>query len=619
MASNKATIVTNRHAFVEMGRKTEFVKKWSGYNTIRSVFNNRKERSYDYIICGGGTAGSLLANRLTANGDKSVLVLEAGSKKYNDIRIKIPAGILKTFKSEFDWDYESVPTSHTADRPIYLCRGKVLGGSSCTNVLLYNRGDKSDYEAWEKATGDKNWGPEGVLPYFKRSEDDHRGGSMYHGVGGEFSISDVNYQNPLSRTYLSACDEFGVPLNDDFNDWSRPQEGAGRYQVSEKNGVRCSAASAFLEPALSRKNLEISCSSQTSKILFDSSKSAIGVEYIKNGKKCMAKLNENGGEVLLTGGVVNSPQILMLSGVGPQAHLSQHNIPLVHDSIGVGKNLQDHPACVVSYECSDGNAGVSVTSKIRIKGTTITNPKVIAQWLFKKAGPLTSTGCDHGGFFKTKSTLTSPDLQMRFLPAQAITPDGMGTFTKFRETANLKDGFSFQSIAVRPESTGELLLRSDNIQDKPLIDVGYFRSQKDIETMRDGIKLSRKIATTTQAFQPYLGREVYPGESVQSDNDIDRYIRETIHTSNALVGTCKMGAKDDEYAVVDSELKVKGVQNVRVVDASVMPKIPGGQTSAPTVMIGEKGADIILGRSQENATFKIEYDLMFAQKELANA
>ena len=222
------------------------------------------------------------------------------------------------------------------------------------------------------------------------------------------------------------------------------------------------------------------------------------MEYIKNGKKYTATLNtQGGGEVILTGGVINSPQILMLSGVGPKDHLAQHNIPLVHDSKGVGKNLQDHPACVVSYECCDGNEGVSVTSKIRIKGTTITNPKVIAQWLFKRTGPLTSTGCDHGGFFKTKSSLSSPDLQMRFLPAQAITPDGMGTFTKFRETANLKDGFSFQSIAVRPESKGELLLRSDNIEDKPLIDAGYFRSKKDIETMREGIKLSRKIATTT--------------------------------------------------------------------------------------------------------------------------
>ena len=414
---------------------------------------------------------------------------------------------------------------------------------------------------------------------------------MYHGVGGEFAVSEVRYQNPLSRTFLHACEERGLSLNDDFNNWSRPQEGAGRYQVSERDGSRCSAASAFLEPAMQRSNLNIQSHSQVSRVLFDGNV-AKGVEYLRKGKTHTAELKD-GGEVILTGGVINSPQILMLSGIGPKDHLVQHGITVVQDLPGVGKNLQDHPAVVVSYECSQGNEGVSVTSIIRINGTTITNPKVVGEWLFKKSGPLTSTGCDHGGFFKTKKGLVSPDLQMRFLPAQAITADGMGTFTKFRETANLKDGFSFQSIAVRPESKGQILLKNRDIRQKPLINVGYVSSEADMATLREGIKLSRKLATSTSAFSKYVGREVFPGPSVQSDSEIDKYIRESLHTSNALVGTCKMG--NDAESVVDNELRVRGIQGLRVIDASVIPKIPGGQTSAPTIMIAEKAADILLG------------------------
>jgi choline dehydrogenase-like flavoprotein len=335
---------------------------------------------------------------------------------------------LKIFKSKFDWDFGSSPEPNVANRSIYLCRGKVLGGSSCANVLLYHRGDSNDYKDWAKLTGDDEWSPENVLPYFKKSEDDFRGESKYHGTGGEFAVSDVRYQNPLSKTFLSACGENGYPSNDDFNNWSRSQEGYGRYQVSERDGSRCSAASGFLAPIMKRKNLNVVTKATVSRVTFNGNE-ASGVDVVINGESHHVGLS-SGGEVLLTGGAISSPQILMLSGIGPQQHLMDHGINMVHDLQGVGKNLQDHPAAVVSYECSKGNEGISVTSVIRIPGTTINNPKVVLDWMLNKSGPLTSTGCDHGGFFKTKENLVSPDLQMRFLAARAITADGMGTFTK---------------------------------------------------------------------------------------------------------------------------------------------------------------------------------------------
>jgi choline dehydrogenase-like flavoprotein len=303
-----------------------------------------------------------------------------------------------------------------------------LGGSSCANVLLYHRGNANDYDSWAESTGDKDWSPENVLPYFKKSEDDFRGESKYHGAGGEYAVSDVRYQNPLSKTFLSACGENGYPSNDDFNNWSRSQEGYGRYQVAEKDGARCSAASGFLEPVVKRKNLNVVTAATVKKITFNGNE-ATGVDVMINGVNNHVGLSQ-GGEVLLTGGAISSPQILMLSGVGPQEHLAAHGIDVVHNLPGVGQNLQDHPATVVSYECSEGNKGVSVTSVIRIRGTTITNPRVALDWVLNRSGPLTSTGCDHGGFFKTKEDLASPDLQLRFLAAKALSADGMGTFTK---------------------------------------------------------------------------------------------------------------------------------------------------------------------------------------------
>ena len=518
-------------------------------------------------------------------------MVEAGSSDYKDSRVRIPAGVLKLFKNEhFDWNYEGDNEEQLNDRSIYMCRGKVLGGSSCANVLLYHRGNEEDYKKWADLTKSDEWSPESVLPYFKKSQHDFRGPSKYHGIGGEYAVSEVRYQNPLSATFLRGCADAGFVANDDFNNWSRDQSGYGRYQVSERNGERSSTSVEFLDPIKSRHNLAIMANSHVNRVTFSGDR-ADGIE-IAGGKQVKLKA---GGEVLLTGGAINSPQLLMLSGIGPKNHLEEKGIPCMKDVPGVGQNMQDHPAAIISYKCKEGNEGVSVTSKIRIKGTTMTNPKVILQWLLKREGPLTSTGCDHGGFFRTDDSLTSPDLQMRFISAQSLTADGMGTYTKFREASKLSDGFSVQSIATRPVSTGCIKLKSSDPSEKPSIHTGYLSdvTNKDIATIREGIKLSRKIIST-QPFDQFRGEEVFPGPSVKSDADIENYIRESVHTSNAIVGTCKMGHDADNQAVVDSYLKVRGVKNLRVIDASVMPTIPGGQTGAPTVMIAEKGADFLL-------------------------
>lgn len=382
------------------------------------------------LIVVGGTAGCVLANRLTENADKKVLVIEAGSLNYNNNLINIPAGVRNLFKSKFDWNYESAKESTSGDREIYLCRGKVLGGSSCINVLLYHRGDENDYDEWAKAVESdeqgNTWKPQNLLPYFKKSEDNNHGESKYHGTGGEYSVSDPVYQNELSKIFLAACQESGLPHNEDFNCWDRPQEGYGRFQVTHKNGVRCSAASGFFEPVRHRHNLKVESNTIVRKVLFDGKK-AVGVEVEKkDGKIEIINLAE-GGEIIMTSGAINSPQILLLSGIGDKQQLSELGIPLVHDLPGVGKNLQDHPAALVSYECAPGYDGIALSSQVKMKGSTLPNPKALLQWMLFKSGPMTSTSCDHGGFFKTRSDVQSPDLQVRFICAKAISADGMGT------------------------------------------------------------------------------------------------------------------------------------------------------------------------------------------------
>jgi len=573
----------------------------SSFSTAAEAADATRQQ-WDYIIVGGGTAGCLLANRLTSGkgSNARVLILEAGSGDYNHPMVRIPAGVLKLFQGDKDWNFTSVNETKTSGRGIYLCRGKVLGGSSALNVALYTRGDKHDYDAWETEFGCAGWGAKDVLPLFMRTECDRTGHAVktprHHGVSGEWAVEHVRYQNPLSKLFLQACKQAGLPLNDDFNDWSKKQEGAGRFPVSSRRGVRVHAASALLAPALadSKRQLRVLTGALVRKIILEKN-AAKGVQFAADGVVHIARLAPD-GEVLLAGGAVHSPQMLMLSGIGPKEQLERNGIEVLQDLPGVGENLQDHPAAVVSFECPKNQSGISVTSKIRIPGTTLPHPGPVLEWLLKKTGPLCSTGCDHGGFFRTSAApadCSSPDLQMRFLAARAVTADGMGSFTKFRDITDHPDGFSFQSIAVRPKSRGRVLLASSDPDAKPLIETNYLSAEQDFATIREGIRLGRKLAQQP-AFKDFVGPEVFPGTHVQGDKELDAYISDSAHTANAIVGTCRMGPAGKADTVVDPNMHVVGMTGLRVCDASIMPKLPGGQAGACTVMIAERAAEIIL-------------------------
>jgi len=565
-------------------------------NRAHAVEAKAVSEGYDYIIAGGGLAGCLLADRLSADG-KKVLVLEAGTPDYNAMIVRIPAGILRLFRNtKYDWQHETGGEKDCNGRNIFLQRGKVLGGSSCTNVCLHHRGSAQDYDDW----GVTGWKASDVLPFFKASQKDNTGRSPeFHGTEGDWEMSDVRYQNPLSKRFLEVGAKAGLGTNDDFNNWSRPQDGVGRFQVSEANGERCSGAYAFLGKAMKRKNCVVRTGTMVRRINFDKSKTATGVTYDLMGDDTMkafeATLNE-GGEVIVASGAVASPQLLMCSGIGPAEHLKDHGIPVVVDNPAVGTNLQDHPAAVVSFNTP--KKGVSVTSKLRVFG--MTNPLPVLQWLFTKTGLLTSTGCDHGAFVRTSaSSRGQPDLQIRFLAAKALGPDGMTTFSQFRNSKSHGDGYSFQSVACRAKSKGCIRLASSNTHVKPMIDLAYLNNPADLKTLREGIKLGRQLGNRPE-WGEFLGEEVYPGIDVQSDAEIDEYIRNTVHTANALVGTCKMGSGKD--CVVSPDLKVIGVNGVRVADSSTIPIIPGGQTATPTVMIAERAAAFLRSPEQSVTT-----------------
>lgn len=521
---------------------------------------------YDYIIVGAGSAGCVLANRLTEDPAIRVLLLEAGGRDSNQ-KIHTPVAFSKLFQTAYDWTYFTDPEPHLEGRKLYWPRGKVLGGSSSINAMIYIRGNPADYDCWREL-GNEGWGYSDVLPYFKKSENQERGPSEYHGVGGPLNVADLRCINPICESFVTAAEQAGYPRNPDFNGGS--QEGFGFYQVTQIGGRRHSAAAAFLKPAMARRNLTVKTSVQVFGVLFEG-KRATGVSYQSPNGSIQARAER---EVILCAGAIGSPQMLMLSGVGGADHLRKFGIPVVCDLPGVGRNLQDHPAFPVAY---DSKEPVSLLNTEKI------GP--LLRYLCFKDGPLTSNVAEAGGFVRTSGAVKMPDLQFHFA----------GAYYRNHGLDPVKEhGFTLGPTLVRPYSVGELRLRSGNPLDAPSIKANYLSEERDMEVLLTGLKLARELISLAP-FDKYRSKETAPGKDIQSDDDLRKYIRRELHTLYHPVGTCKMGS--DPAAVVDSRMRVRGVQGLRVVDASVMPVIVNGNTNAPTIMIAEKAADLIRGET----------------------
>jgi len=524
---------------------------------------------FDYVIVGAGSAGCVLANRLSAGGKHSVLLLEAGPKDSN-IWIHVPIGYGKLFKEKtVNWMYQTEPEPGLHGRQVFQPRGKVLGGSSSINGLLYVRGQHEDYDRWRQR-GNVGWGHDDVLPYFKKAENQCRGGDEYHGTGGPLSVSDWRHEDPLSEAFVKAAVESGIPFNPDFN--GRTQEGAGFFQTTTHRGRRASSAYSYLRPAMSRGNLKVETDALGQRILFEG-KRAKAVQFKQNGNLRTVRARK---EVLVSSGAYNSPQLLQLSGVGPADLLKSHGIDVVLDAAGVGNDLQDHLQVRLVTRCAQ---------KITLNDV-INHPvrRVMAgaRYALARSGPLTIAAGTSGAFFKTNPRLASPDIQIHFIP---FSTDKMG------EKLHPFSAFTASVCQLRPESRGSLKIRSADPSAPPEIRINYLATETDRAAFVDGIRILRKILAAP-ALKPYSVEEVYPGVKTTSDEDLLDYCRNTGSTVYHPTSTCRMG--NDPLAVVDQRLRVRGIEGLRVVDASIMPDLMSGNTNAPTIMIAEKASDMIL-------------------------
>ncbi len=526
-------------------------------------------REFDYVIVGAGSAGCVLANRLTADGRHSVLLLEAGPRDTNPW-IHVPLGYGRLFKEKaVNWMYQTEPEPGLNGRSVFQPRGKVLGGSSSINGLLYVRGQHEDYDRWRQR-GNQGWGYDDVLPYFKKAEDQTRGTDDFHGVGGPLPVSDWRHPDPLSAAFIEAAVETGIPRNPDFN--GATQEGAGFFQTTSRGGRRASTAVAYLRPAMNRKNLQVETAAPAERILFEGRRAA-AVAYRQAGALRKARARK---EILICGGAYNSPQLLQLSGVGPVDLLRQHGIPIVLDAPGVGHDLQDHMQVRVITRCCQA---VTLNDIINHPGR-----KVLAglRYAAFRTGPLTISAGTSGAFFKTNPRLATPDIQIHFLP---FSTDKMG------EKLHSFSGFTASVCQLRPESRGSLRIRSADPFAPPEIRINYLASDVDKAAVVDGLKILRKILRAP-ALAPYTVEEVDPGAKVVSDEALLAFCRERGTTVYHPTSTCRMG--NDPLAVVDQRLRLRGIEALRVVDASVMPDLVSGNTNAPVIMIAEKASDMIL-------------------------
>ncbi|MFC5991792.1 GMC family oxidoreductase [Limoniibacter endophyticus] len=531
---------------------------------------------YDFIVVGAGSAGCVLASRLSENAGNRVLLLEAGGNDWNPLfRVPLMTGVLLRNRYA-NWFYETDPEPNLNGRKIFWPRGKVLGGSSAINGMVYTRGTALDYDSWAQM-GMPEWSFDKVLPAFRKSESYKGKMSNFHGEEGPMPISRPNTPNPLFDAFIAAGQQAGHPYNEDFNGAS--QEGVGRYDFTTFEGERWSAARAFLHPAMRRSNLTIQTGARLLKVVMEKDR-AIGVDVQINGKT-QRYLTER--EVILSCGTVNSPAALMHSGIGDADKLSEVGIPVLHDLKGVGRNLQDHLLARVEHVCLK-----PVTLYDTLRGDRAA--RALLQALLLKSGPASSFPLEGGAFLKSDPSLSEPDLQSHFLPGLSTAALRL-PFIKKAKTSYQGHGFFANIYQLRPHSTGEIALRSADPLAAPVIRPNYLSEPEDVRVLREGVKALRKIFAQ-KAFDEYRGIELAPGPHVQTDSEIEIWLRQNADTVFHPVGSCKMGT--DALAVVDSQLRVRGVSGLRIVDASIMPRMPSSNTHAPTMMIAERAAEFIL-------------------------
>ncbi len=528
------------------------------------------KQSYDYIIVGGGSSGCVMAARLSEMSDAKVLLLEAGGKDSNPF-LHMPVGFAKFTAGPLTWGFKTAPQRHANNREIPYAQGHVLGGGSSINAEIYTRGNAIDYDRWAQDEGCPGWSFADVLPYFKRSEGNAILSGTYHGTDGPLGVSNLTNPQPLSSAFVQSCQELGMPYNPDFN--GAQQAGASHYQTTIRNAKRCSAAVGYLRPALRRPNLALKTKCQVQRIVFEGPR-AIGVEIIEGGR---AQLLRADSEVIVTSGAINSPKLMMLSGVGPADHLASHGIQVHHDLPGVGQNLQDHFGIDIVYELKGAD---SLDKYNKLHWMVAAG----LQYSLFKTGPVTSNVVEGGAFWFADHSRDQPDLQFHFLVGAGV-EEGVPAIAS-------GSGCTLNSYTLRPRSRGSVTLASADMRDMPVIDPNFIADPYDLKTSAEGVKISREILNQP-SMAKYIKREHFPGDTIRTQRDFEDYAREYGRTSYHPVGTCKMG--QDEMAVVDPSLRVRGLEGIRICDSSVMPSLIGSNTNAPSIMIGEKASDLVRG------------------------
>ena len=532
---------------------------------------------FDHIVVGAGSAGCVIANRLTGDAGRTVLLVEAGGRDRSPL-VRLPMLMGRLFNSGiYNWNYHTEPVPTLNGRSIFWPRGKVLGGSSTINGMIYVRGNRLDYDSWAQS-GLRGWSYDDVLPAFRRSEAHVQRRDEFHGADGELTVCKARGSNPLFDTFIEAGSQAGYPMNPDFN--GSAQSGFGRFDFTIRRGKRWSAASAFLRPAEDRPNLSLATDSLVRRIVIEGRR-ATGIEIERGGRRQFLRARKS---VVLSAGAVNSPQILMLSGIGPGKELRKHGIDVLLELEGVGSNLQDHVDCVLAWECPKP---VTLYRDLRADRLAMS----VAEGMLFGTGIATTFPYEAGAFVESREGLAAPDLQLHFMPALEKSANLHFPNPFRRGPVEANHGFSIRVGPLIPESKGTISLRSKSPRDAPRIAPNYLSSKADIDRLISGIRIVRKVIGQ-RAFDAFRGQEMQPGPKLESEEDLTEWLRSSAMTTFHPVGTCRMG--DGPAAVVDQRLKVHGVEGMRIADASVMPIITSGNTNAPTIMIGERVAEFIM-------------------------